>query len=75
MSESKHTQMPSDAFGASLAAKVFASRKGHGNAPASEIHLKQADLAVLLAAAYELGIEAATQIFERTAAAAIGDQP
>lgn len=56
------TLLPPEAvekIGARLARGVFTGRRGHGNAPASEIHLKQDELAALLGAAYEGGFAAA----------------
>jgi len=63
MSDAKQAiEQASAAFGAALAARLFRGRKGHGGAPASEVHLKEAELADMLAVAHEVGAKSAQDL-------------
>jgi hypothetical protein len=58
--------MDAESVGRKMAARIFRDRKGHGGAPASEVHLKEDQLALFLAAAFELGVEAARGAITKT---------
>jgi len=62
-----------DKIGERLAHGVFAGRRGHGNAPACEIHLKQDELAALLGAAFEGGYNGALGRSTSTPAPTMGN--
>lgn len=53
--DSARTSPVAEAFGRRNAAKLFEGRKGHGGGPCSYRSLRPAELAALLAAAFEAG--------------------
>lgn len=57
-----------DRFGAAAAVKLLSGRTGHGQAPATQLHLNEHQLKAILAAAYARGARDAFASFGKAVA-------